>query len=95
MTTDNGTRHKRKMSLCRLSHFIYCYAECHYAECPYAEYHYAECSGTRYLNRNYSFENHATSHGCHILFSASLKLALSQKLDKSIFNLKTRYNFFI
>jgi len=23
--------------------FLYCYAECHYAECRYAECHYADC----------------------------------------------------
>jgi hypothetical protein len=26
--------------------FIFCNAECHYANCRYAEYHYAECRGT-------------------------------------------------
>jgi hypothetical protein len=31
--------------LCRVSRFIYYYAECRYAECRYAECHYAECRG--------------------------------------------------
>jgi hypothetical protein len=31
--------------------FIYCYAECHYAECLYAEFRYAEC---RYAEFRYA-----------------------------------------
>ena len=31
------------MVLCRVSDFVYCYAESHHAECYYAECHYAEC----------------------------------------------------
>ena len=39
-----------------MSHLIYFYAECHYAECcyaecRYAEHHYAEC---RYAERHYA-----------------------------------------
>jgi len=34
------------MSLCPVSHFIYCYAEYRYAECRYSECRYAECRGT-------------------------------------------------
>jgi hypothetical protein len=36
------------MSLCLVSHFIYCYVECRYAECHYAECHYAECHGAQH-----------------------------------------------
>ncbi len=36
------TRHKQ-VSLCWVSCFINCYAECRYAECRYAECRYAEC----------------------------------------------------
>jgi hypothetical protein len=35
------------MSLCLVSRFIYCYAECHYAECRYAGCRYAECRYAR------------------------------------------------
>jgi hypothetical protein len=31
------------VSLQWLSHFIYCYAECHHAECHIADFRYAEC----------------------------------------------------
>ncbi len=31
------------MSSCRVSRFIYSYAECRHAECRYAECRYAEC----------------------------------------------------
>jgi hypothetical protein len=31
------------MSLCWVWHFIYCYAECHYAKCCYPECHYVNC----------------------------------------------------
>ncbi len=34
-----------------MSHYIYCYAECRYAECCYAERHYAEC---RYAERRFA-----------------------------------------
>jgi hypothetical protein len=31
------------LPLCKVSCFIYYYAECHSAECRYAEFGYAEC----------------------------------------------------
>ncbi len=37
-----GTRHNNA-ELCRMSRFIYCYAESRYAESRYAESCYAEC----------------------------------------------------
>ncbi len=39
------------MSLCRVSHFIYSYAECRHAECRYAECRHAEC---RYAECHYA-----------------------------------------
>jgi len=51
-----NTQHNNTLLLCYviiLSILIYCYAECHYAECLYAEcryaqYHYAECHYAQY-----------------------------------------------
>ncbi len=37
------------MSLCSVSNFIYCYAECHYAECHYAQWDSAECDYAEYV----------------------------------------------
>ncbi len=34
-----------------MSHFIYCYAQCHYDECRYAQCHYDEC---RYAQCRYA-----------------------------------------
>jgi len=49
----HDTQHSKTVPLCQVSRYIYCYAECHFAdyhyaechygECHYAEYHYAEC----------------------------------------------------
>ncbi len=55
------TRDNNALPLCKVSHFIHCYAECRYAEYRYAEYRYAEC---RYA------ECHNAESICH--YAASL-----------------------
>ncbi len=45
--SKNDTQHSNTLPLCRVSlcwvsHFIYCHAECHYSECHYDECHYSE-----------------------------------------------------
>ncbi len=44
------------LSIIMLSVFIYCYAECHCAECRYTKCHYAECG-------------YAECHGAVFLYS--------------------------
>ncbi len=44
----NVTQHDKALplflvSLCCVSHSIYCYSDCHYDECHYDECHYTEC----------------------------------------------------
>jgi hypothetical protein len=45
--SKSDAQHNNALPLCWVSHFIYCYAECHYAEYRYAECHYAECHGAK------------------------------------------------
>ncbi len=61
------------MSLWRVSHFSYYYAECHYAECHYAECHNAEC---HYAECHYAKRHYAECRGTKIakLFFSSLTL---------------------
>ncbi len=40
------------VSLCWISRFIYCYAECHNAECRCAECCYVESRGAQHSNKN-------------------------------------------
>jgi hypothetical protein len=47
-----------------VSHFVYCYAECRYAECLYtdcrcAERRYAECRGASYIVTVVSYDRRA------------------------------------
>ncbi len=42
-TQHNNAQPLWWVSLCRVSHFIYCYDECHYGQC-----HYDECRGAKY-----------------------------------------------
>jgi hypothetical protein len=49
-----------------MSHFIHCYAECHYAECHYAEYRYAEC---RYSEYHYAECHYTESHYAECRYS--------------------------
>ncbi len=48
-----------------MSHFIYCYAECHYAK-----WHYTECRGTH----NRAFQN---DHPCHFVILGHLARSLN------------------
>jgi len=43
----SDTHHNSTLLLCRVSHFIYYYAECHHAVCRYAECRYGECRGAK------------------------------------------------
>ena len=49
-------------------HFIYYYAECHYAECRYAECHYAKC-------------RYAECHGAVVL---KQRLFLAGTVDRTV-----------
>ncbi len=71
------------MSLCWVSQFIYCYAECHFAECRYAECHYAECRGA-YAECHYAERRGALwiqTHKCNIL---SLIVGERQQKNESL-----------
>jgi hypothetical protein len=61
------------MSLCLVSHFIYCYPECHYAECHYDECQYAECqyAECHYAECHYAECRYAECHyaECHGIYS--------------------------
>ncbi len=88
------------VSLCRVSHFVYCYAECCYAECHYderryAECHYAECRCadvplgiiTYYITR---LESEANSNN----FSAKTNLFKTREVTlKNVSAFKTRLTF--
>ena len=52
MLSISDTQHNNILILCWVSHFIYCYAECHYAACLFAECHYAECPMRNVIMRN-------------------------------------------
>ncbi len=47
------------VSLCWMSHFIYCYVECRYAECSYAKCRYAECRGAQHNATQHSDSHHS------------------------------------
>ncbi len=43
------------MSLCSVLCFIYCYSECHYAQCRNDEYRYAKCRYAKCRNDVYRY----------------------------------------
>ncbi len=64
-----------------MSRFIYCYTECHYAECSYGECHYAECSyGECHYAECHCAECHYTKcHGAQLI-AVIFASNISQKL---------------
>jgi len=49
----NNTLPLYSISLCWVSLFIYCYAECHYAVCRYDDWRNAECRGAHPSNQKF------------------------------------------
>jgi hypothetical protein len=62
------TQHNNTMSLCSVSRFIYCYAECRYAECRYAEGRYAECHYAECRGAIFRVSHKAGAHLSKTLF---------------------------
>ena len=63
-----------------LRYGVYCYAECHYAECRYAGCHYAECRFAEYPYAECRFAE------CHGAINTTLILV---KLECLLFNEKS------
>ncbi len=66
-----------------MSQYIYCDAECHYAECRYAEWRYAECryAEWRYAECRYAVCRSATWHPCKSIYHNILNIFVNATRD--------------